>query len=437
MEQWVTVSLVLCTFGLLRELRPSEPYVSEFLVGPWRNITKETLYQEVYPISTYSYLGLLVVIFLITDYLKYKLLIIVSGLSGIAVYAILLWTESLEWLQVSQFCYALYMATEVAYYTYMFAKVDKDKYNQVASYTRSSALFGRFISGASAQLLVSFDVLDYRELNYITFTTQILATIWALFLPPVKKSIYFHREAEIPMTSDDAHADNFTQENVIHLFWKHIKSAYTQNTVVCWSIWYAASTAGYYQVQSYIQILWIEVELGDKNIYNGIVKAIITILSSGAALLAGLRRFKNQNIYNILPAIAAAFQSIVILIASYAEALWLCYLGYICLSITYHYMITIASFHIAKGLKYNNCFGLIFGLNTLFALTIQSLMTLLFVSVHGFNFTIRNQYKAYASYFATMSVIGFVLFVSTYFVKRKRTENENLEELATNENENK
>lgn len=79
MEQWMVVSLLLCTFGLLRELRPSEPYVSEFLLGPWRNITEETLNQHVYPVGTYSYLALLILIFLITDYLKYKPLIIVSG----------------------------------------------------------------------------------------------------------------------------------------------------------------------------------------------------------------------------------------------------------------------------------------------------------------------------------------------------------------------
>lgn len=151
MEQWATVTLLLCTFGLLREIRPSEPYVTEFILGPWRNITKESLNQDVYPVSTYSYLGLLILIFLVTDYFKYKPLIIVSGkyisqillsliwswfhqvfvlgLSGIFVYCILLWTESLEWLQVSQFFYALYMATEVAYYSYMFAKV---WYNQIS-----------------------------------------------------------------------------------------------------------------------------------------------------------------------------------------------------------------------------------------------------------------------------------------------------------------
>lgn len=79
MQEWLKVSLLLCTFGLVREIRPSEPYVSEFLLGPWRNITEETLNKDVYPVGTYSYLSQLVIVFLVTDYLKYKPLIVLSG----------------------------------------------------------------------------------------------------------------------------------------------------------------------------------------------------------------------------------------------------------------------------------------------------------------------------------------------------------------------
>jgi Reduced folate carrier len=40
MEGWLKLSLLLCVFGFLRELRVSEPYVTHFLVGPWKNFTK-------------------------------------------------------------------------------------------------------------------------------------------------------------------------------------------------------------------------------------------------------------------------------------------------------------------------------------------------------------------------------------------------------------
>lgn len=70
MKDWLKISLVLCCFGFFREFRPSEPFVSDFLTGEWRNVTSDQLNREVYPIGTYSTLGLLVIVFLITDILR-------------------------------------------------------------------------------------------------------------------------------------------------------------------------------------------------------------------------------------------------------------------------------------------------------------------------------------------------------------------------------
>lgn len=51
----------------------------------------------------------------------------------------------------------------------MVFQVDSDKYPKVSSYTRMAALVGRFLSGVTSQLLTYFELMDYRELNYITF----------------------------------------------------------------------------------------------------------------------------------------------------------------------------------------------------------------------------------------------------------------------------
>lgn len=95
MNNWLVVSLLLCGFGFLKEIRPSEPFIYEFLIGEWRNITEEQVNQQVYPAGSYSYLGLLIVVFLITDLSRYKPLIVVLGLSGVVVWSMLLWTTGL------------------------------------------------------------------------------------------------------------------------------------------------------------------------------------------------------------------------------------------------------------------------------------------------------------------------------------------------------
>lgn len=70
MKEWLKVSFVLCSFGFLREFRPSEPFVTEFLQGEWRNITSDQINRDIYPLGTYSYLAQLIIVFLVTDFLR-------------------------------------------------------------------------------------------------------------------------------------------------------------------------------------------------------------------------------------------------------------------------------------------------------------------------------------------------------------------------------
>lgn len=60
------------------------------------------------------------------------------------------------------------MAAEVAYYTYIYAKVPTEFYQQVTSHTRAAILTGRALSAILGQFLVSFHVMDYMQLNYIS-----------------------------------------------------------------------------------------------------------------------------------------------------------------------------------------------------------------------------------------------------------------------------
>lgn len=70
MENWMKISLLLCIYGFFRELRASEPFLTDFLSGQWRNLTAEQVNKDVYPWATYSYLSQLVIAFLFTDMLR-------------------------------------------------------------------------------------------------------------------------------------------------------------------------------------------------------------------------------------------------------------------------------------------------------------------------------------------------------------------------------
>lgn len=50
----------------------------------------------------------------------------------------------------------------------MYAKVDKENYQKVTGNARAAILAGRFLASLVAQLLVSLEIMNLRDLNYLT-----------------------------------------------------------------------------------------------------------------------------------------------------------------------------------------------------------------------------------------------------------------------------
>lgn len=171
METWFKISLILSIFGFLREAKPSYPFITDYLID-FKNITLDEVLRDVYPIGTYSYMAQAVLAFLITDFLRYKPLIVVSGVAGIIVWSLFVWGSSLGWIQAAEVFYGTYLATEVAYYTYMYAKVDRQHYDKVTAHNRSATFLGRFVGGVAGQILILTKLMDYKGLNYLTLCSK-------------------------------------------------------------------------------------------------------------------------------------------------------------------------------------------------------------------------------------------------------------------------
>lgn len=192
MQTWWRISLLLCVYGFLHDFRPSEPFVTEFLTDERHNMTAEEVSRDLYPIGTYSIMTQLILVFLITDIVRYKPIIILSACSGVAVFSLLVWTYGKWQMKLVQVFYGTYMASEVAYYTYIYAKVDKKYYQRVTGHTRSASLCSRFLGSVLAQLLISLTKVSFLELHIITLTSQIISLCAAFILPSVRHSIYFY-----------------------------------------------------------------------------------------------------------------------------------------------------------------------------------------------------------------------------------------------------
>lgn len=98
-----------------------------------------------------------------------------NGAAGIALWSMLIWTTSLWALQIVELLYGSYMATEIAYFTYIYAKVPKEHYLKTTSHTRAAILAGRFVAGLTGQILHYTGSMDYRELNFITLAGTVFA----------------------------------------------------------------------------------------------------------------------------------------------------------------------------------------------------------------------------------------------------------------------
>ena len=80
---------------------------------------------QIFPVWTYSYLSVLVPVFLLTDWLRYKPVVIFQCLSLFATTATLLWLRSVAAMQAMQFCYGVVTASEVAYFSYIYRSFTK------------------------------------------------------------------------------------------------------------------------------------------------------------------------------------------------------------------------------------------------------------------------------------------------------------------------
>ena len=125
-DDWRLTTFLLCCYGFFKEIRPSEPFLTEYLISNHTGVTEQQVYHDVYPVWTYSYLAILFLVFLVTDLAKYKPVIVLEGFAYILTWVLLLWGNGLTAMQGMQVSYGLATSTEVAYFTYIYASVSGD-----------------------------------------------------------------------------------------------------------------------------------------------------------------------------------------------------------------------------------------------------------------------------------------------------------------------
>uniref|UniRef100_UPI0037E81E3B thiamine transporter 1 n=1 Tax=Semicossyphus pulcher TaxID=241346 RepID=UPI0037E81E3B len=450
-------TLLLCVYGFFSNMRPSEPFLTAFLMGPDKNLTETQVVNEIFPIWTYSYLVLLFPIFLATDYLCYKPVLVLQATSLVVTYVMLLKTQGMLAMQLLEFFFGLATASEVAYYSYIYSVVEPAHYQRVTGYCRSITLFGSAAGSLTGQLLLSVGKVQLLHLVVITLASAAVAFVAPWFLPMPKRSLFFHKspkavvkeererssstalmekaedaESKVPLNIQDVSAIPKSSETgsqkrgllvVLRMLFDDFLQCYKCRPLLAWSLWWALATCGYFQVINYAQPLWEKVRPShDYEIYNGYVETLSTLLGALAALLVGYLPVCWSLWGELVLCVLSLLMAVCVFVMDMLNNIWLCYGFYVLFRATYMLLITVATFQIAASLNMQR-YALVFGVNTFIALLLQSLLTVVVVDSAGLGLDVFTQFFIYGGYFTLISVV-FLLAGFCKLASRRRSEEE-------------
>ncbi|KAM6305268.1 thiamine transporter 2-like [Aegotheles albertisi] len=446
---WIYPTIIICVNGFFSTMRPSEPFLTPYLTGPDKNLTIEEVTNQIFPVWTYSYLALLFPVFLITDYVRYKPVILLQGISFIVTWLLLLFAHGVLAMQAVEFFYGMATATEVAYYAYIYSVVSTERYQRVTSYCRSSTLLAATIAAVLGQLLVSLADVSYFHLNAITLASVSLAFVCSFFLPMPQKSMFFHRKGvpetlpapEKAVATVSSHRPSSCQEDqgsasadrgptpeqqadcaktqnhmlrVMVQLSKDLRDCYSSRKLLYWSLWWALATAGFNQVVNYIQVLWdYRAPSHSSAVYNGAVEAIATFSGSATSMAVGYVKVNWDLSGELALGIFSAMDAGSLFLMHFMDNIWACYAAYLVFKACYMLLITITTFQIAVNLSMER-YALMFGFNNFVALVIQTILTVVVVDSKGLGLDINTQFLIYGSYFTFIA--GIFLMRSIYII---------------------
>ncbi|KAM7413338.1 hypothetical protein PAMA_020636 [Pampus argenteus] len=459
---WSYPTTLLCMYGFFSTVKPLEPFLIPYLTGPDKNLTTEQVNNQIFPVWTYSYLSVLLPVFLVTDWLRYKPVVVFQCVSLFITTAMLLWTESVPAMQAMQFFYGVVTASEVAYFSYIYSVIDMTRYRKVTSYSRSVQLLGYTVGSVLGQLLVSFNLMSYNNILVFTLVLIAIALLASILLPMPKKSMFFHRTRtgqktvtegtkrhadETMDASEDTTRSNVSLEEigrnekgeegeetqddagngqeekgskvedveeavgaescsqVLLQLWRDFIQCYSSRQLLYWSVWWAMATCGYNQTVNYVQVLWEHVQPSQNfSIYNGGVEAVSNLFSAATAYGIGFTEVKWQQWGELALGGFSGLGAAALFLMTFISNIWVCYTGYIIFKCLYMLLITIAMYQIAVDLSMER-YALVFGANNFAALTLQTIITSVVVDSGGLGLSIIPQFTIYASYFSVIAVL--------------------------------
>ncbi|XP_032921062.1 reduced folate transporter isoform X2 [Catharus ustulatus] len=405
-QRWKLQVFYLCFYGFMTQIRPGESFITPYLLEA--NFTKAEVTNVITPVLSYSYMAVLVPIFLLTDYLRYKPVLVLQSLSHISIWALLVWGTSVLAMQLMEFFYGITMATRIAYSSYIFSLVAPSRYQRMASYSRSAVLLGVFTSSVLGQLCITLGSVSFNTLNYVSLGFVSFGLILTLFLERPRRSLFFNRpsragDAAVPTEldrmarGDGGGGTRGWRDMVLCRMLRELGALARQPQLRLWSLWWVFNSAGYYLMLYYAHILWNEIShtTDSRRVYNG---------GAIASFAAGYVKIRWTLWSELVIGMVTAFQAGLLLLMNSTTNIWLCYVGYILFRGSHQFLVPLAIFQIATSLSKELC-ALVFGVNTFFATVLKTIITIIVADKRGLGLSVRPQFYVYFGYFTLLAVV--------------------------------
>ncbi|KAI4889981.1 hypothetical protein NFI96_024364 [Prochilodus magdalenae] len=445
-QAWKWSVIFLCFYGFMVQLKPGEPFITPNLLSTEKNFTREQVTNEINPVLSYSYMVVLVPVFLLTDYLRYKPVLVLQSMSHVSIWLLLLLGTSLLEMQFMEFFYGITMAARVAYSSYIFSLVPASVYQRVASYSRSSVLLGVFTSSVMGQLCMSLGGITYASLSAVSLGFVSFGLLLSICLPWPKRSLFFNqrrleeeRRTAVQSELDKIKTDDkavkaspsfsssscsWTNSAFIEML-KELRNVIKVPNLRLWSLWWVFNSTGYYLVVFYVHILWSKVSLatGQKNVYNGGVEAASTLLGALTSFVAGFVKIRWKLWSELLIGLITAAQAALLLLMGTTENIWVCYVAYAFFRGFYQFLVPIATFQIASSLTKELC-ALVFGVNTFLGTVLKTIVTLIVADKKGLALPVHSQFFVYFFYFTLLTVayLGCAVWVIVHHYRSRKQE---------------
>ncbi|XP_029794672.1 folate transporter 1 isoform X2 [Suricata suricatta] len=403
LKSWKCLVCYLCFYGFMAQMRPGESFITPYLLGTEKNFTAKQVANEITPVLSYSYLAVLVPVFLLTDSLRYTPVLVLQGVSYVCVWLLLLWGRSVLHMQFMELFYSVTMAARIAYSSYIFSLVSPARYQRVAGYSRAAVLLGVFTSSVLGQLLVTVGRLPFTTLNYVSLAFLVFSLALAFFLKRPRRSLFFNRRAPELDGAAPSELDRMNpglgralpgawRDWILVRMLRELGDSLRLPQLRLWSLWWVFNSAAYYLIVYYVHILWNDINptKDTSSVYNGGADAASTLLGAITSFSAGFVRIRWALWAKLVIAAATALQAALVFLMCYTENIWLCYMAFVLFRGAYQFLVPIATFQIASSLSKELC-ALVFGVNTFLATVLKTIIILVVADRRCLGLSVRLQ----------------------------------------------